>query len=808
MLKSNDQFSVGHICMIVALCLVFQFLHLFAYDSQYNLKPSYIYTDQNLELSYSDIDKSHGVLNLKKVINATDKNSTFNLIKKLMNSKMESVQIPRGYKFSSMEYNCDIDTIYSNEIYEYLENDSILKRILTNRDFFELVQISEYRDIEICYFAINPISYDESTHNILIANNISANISYVSNGLSGHEYHLITESDISNYANIFYDQDFSNRYNYAIPVQTFQSDGQILPEFSVAPGYLIICPEEFSDQADRLASWKRRLGFNVTVQAKSKSILRDKNNTYNIIKDEYENHPELQYVLLMGSAEQIFPNKGKFNNIGYANYYSDIPFTYLDSEKDVQSDIYIARLPAHNLDEVKIMIDKTINYEKNPPINNPRYFNHSCHFSFFEESADFFDENSIYGQDTMVNNGHEHFRYVKTCEDIRNYMVSNNFDVKRLYTKSNETNPQYWSKIYSDGKTLPDELQRFNYPWSFKSEDIVDEVNKGISYLLYRYHGDTQFWGLKGLEFLEFNDIDKLTNKYELPIVIATACHSASIYDPITHPFGTTSLCEKLISKQDGGAVALIGFSHESSTIHGDVFDYGFFDAMFPNPGLQIYQAEDMSEMVLHPEMEPTREISKLIARANSRVKEVYGYADRYKFFRGGSDRNRELTHCIGDPTLKFYCEIPEKRPITRVCIGDQLAYLDPRNLVLVNKSNNEVLIKKGPINMNLKGYENDYLISFVKEGYIPSLLEEENLIEEMTQSYNITNIDKYGNNCIISCNVDDSGYKAVLYDIYGTIIDNADIINGKAELKSNGNFSIITLEKNACILDSKTLAP
>lgn len=73
MLKSNDQFSVGHIYMIVALCLVFQSLHLFANDSQYNLKSSYIYTDQNLELIFSDIDKRPDVLNLKKVMNVTDK---------------------------------------------------------------------------------------------------------------------------------------------------------------------------------------------------------------------------------------------------------------------------------------------------------------------------------------------------------------------------------------------------------------------------------------------------------------------------------------------------------------------------------------------------------------------------------------------------------------------------------------------------------------------------------------------------------------------------------------------------------------
>jgi len=129
--------------------------------------------------------------------------------------------------------------------------------------------------------------------------------------------------------------------------------------------YVIITPDEFYHKVQNLATWRAQVGFDVEVIKLSEigqNPSPDEIRNWIFSHDpNWTNRPV--FIVLVGDVEWI-PVKYWDDDTTCA--FSDQYYT-LSSTGDTLSDRYIGRLSVHNEDELEIVINKIINYERNPP---------------------------------------------------------------------------------------------------------------------------------------------------------------------------------------------------------------------------------------------------------------------------------------------------------------------------------------------------------------------------------------------------------------------------------------------------------
>jgi gingipain R len=116
---------------------------------------------------------------------------------------------------------------------------------------------------------------------------------------------------------------------------------------------LIICRSPFVPLLSGYIRWKQQTGFDVMVKAVSSRVTAD--SIRSCICKEYR-QKGVDYVLLAGDAAQIPSGTA-------AGHPSDNFYTYVDGN-DHYPDIFIGRFPAENAEQLKIMISRTLAYEK------------------------------------------------------------------------------------------------------------------------------------------------------------------------------------------------------------------------------------------------------------------------------------------------------------------------------------------------------------------------------------------------------------------------------------------------------------
>ena len=190
----------------------------------------------------------------------------------------------------------------------------------------------------------------------------------------------------------------SNEYNiqisYEKPIQPIQ--------FSNTYDLLVIAPEEFTDALQPLITHKNAFGMNsmlISLETIYSQITQGRDAAENVklyIKKAIEEQG-IHYVLLVGGMkrekEQFYlPVRYTNNYVGEAGVISDLYFAdiYKDNgtafedwdsngngifaeyklgKKDVMDgspDVYVGRLACSSLEEVNIMVNKIIDYEKQP----------------------------------------------------------------------------------------------------------------------------------------------------------------------------------------------------------------------------------------------------------------------------------------------------------------------------------------------------------------------------------------------------------------------------------------------------------
>lgn len=368
--------------------------------------------------------------------------------------------------------------------------------------------------------------------------------------------------------------------------------------------YVIVSDPMFRDSLQKFVNWKARFGYEV-VQAYTDQP--EVGKTYESIraylKGLYdmatETEPAPSYVLFVGDLAQI-PSKKCAGMSWYdEGHYSDL--YYCEYTGDFYPEVFYGRMSATSVAELMPQINKTMYME-----------------GLAYERSSFLDTSVVIaGVDSRFQSSH--------------------------------LNP---AVEYIHGLYLKDTLARHGYMYlgpesSSRSQDIINNINKGTAVVIYTAHGMSGEWSDP---YISNNDVrNKFTNKDKYPLMIGNCCLSGKFDDAVC--FG-----EALLRKENAGASVYIGatnstyfdedvywaIGYTSRLAAGVTYTYentglGANDAMYHTHGESFDQwAVSASEIIYVGNM--------AVEESGSSLKDYYW----------------EVYHVFGDPSYMPYTYRPE----------------------------------------------------------------------------------------------------------------------------------------------------
>lgn len=345
--------------------------------------------------------------------------------------------------------------------------------------------------------------------------------------------------------------------------------------------YLIITQPSFFSQAQRLATYHQSTnGYNVQIVDVNKIYNEYSSGSKDItaIRDFITklNTPlgSLKYVFLLGDTSYDFKNRVANNTDIIPSYQSessgDVKASYVTDDYFVMTkpqsvnnlsqlpDLPIGRLPADNIQEAKVMIDKTLAYYNAlPGQSNP--------FGEWRMKLDFVADDDYEGTgptkpDGTVVPGPFHY--------LVDYAINQNF--------SDTEKPEYnIRKLYLDAFQNVTSAGGPRYPQV--NQAITNDVGNSL-YLFYFGHGGINGWAqervLTSTEVQGFNNFTSVYSRF--PFVSTITCEFTLWDDPNTYSVG-----EQLIKHSTGGAANMITSSRAISVDYGRKFTPIFTKNLF-----------------------------------------------------------------------------------------------------------------------------------------------------------------------------------------------------------------------------------
>ena len=330
---------------------------------------------------------------------------------------------------------------------------------------------------------------------------------------------------------------------------------------------LIISPNDpnFISELIPLAEWKNEKGIRTEILSNYSSYEGTDNaeKIRNMIKD-YHGRYNIRWVLLAGDTD-IIPIRYVYNpdvivvtgESEYSNwdeeykptdfYYASLEGTWDEDgdgiygespvyneneidEIDWTPEVYVGRFPASNALELQKLVNKTLNYEKNPL--NGSWMNQMLLAGGISSYSPPEDESRL------------------TQFIWQNYTLGN-----MRFTHLNRSTPSFHPLI----PPYPNVQSELNH------SSFTYEVSVGYSAIIIAGHGDpTLINDASGTTF--FTNTDALnTNNIHMPsLFYADACTTSS-YD-----VGDNSMGERMIIQQDAGAIGYIGALRVTWYLEGD----------------------------------------------------------------------------------------------------------------------------------------------------------------------------------------------------------------------------------------------
>lgn len=483
---------------------------------------------------------------------------------------------------------------------------------------------------------------------------------------------------------------------------------------STTKDYLIISVPQYEEAVVRFADWKRTLGFRVHIKIKEwwtpESIKAE-------VNDVYQRNESLYYLLIIGDQKDVPAQRSTL--MGYSNdeYVTDLYYGCMDGPSDYLPDLYRGRLPVSTSEEAMTVVNKIIRYEKSP-IHDTDFYRTGLHCAYFQ------DQESP-TEDFGPGDGFADRRFAQTSEEIRDYMLSKDKTVHRVYYTLSHVHPMYWNNgRFSFGEPIPKELLKPSFAWNGNSTNIIKHINEGVFYVLHRGHGEETYWDEP--RFTTFN-IQELANGDKLPVVFSFNCKTGNFQKEVC--FSKTFLVKK-----GGGCVAVYGATTTSYTGYNDALAEGMFDAVWPSPGLDFKIPKFEPYFPLTPTPIPTYCLGQILDQGMIRMEETWGiHEPRYMKY------TREIFHCFGDPSMKIPTDVPiafKEAIVTRDSCGIHVDLgKEPGNIAFYNEQTGKV--------SSLYGTKHDYTGD---ESHVRVCVSGQNRIPLIDLPYNVL----YIQNCTI----------------------------------------------------------
>ena len=327
-----------------------------------------------------------------------------------------------------------------------------------------------------------------------------------------------------------------------------------------AADYIIITHNHFIQDVQPLADYRTQQGLRTKVidvqdiyDEFNHGILNPK-AIREFLDYAYHNWqpPAPTYVFLIGDTNIDIKNKPNFVPTmqvqipGYGSSASDHQFVTFRGE-DSFADMLIGRIPANNRVDLRIFIERTINYETSSPVG-------SWHKRLL----------MLAGSDLRF--------HWQTSQLIAHNQLSGRYETQRIYA------PHTDDPIFTDDLALTPIGRR-----------VIDGFNDGVSIVNYIGHGGGGRWASSRM--LDFADPEQnLTNISELPFVISMTCYTGAFEG------NKNSLAEELLRSENGGAIAVIaatsiGLLDGDYLLNAEIFDV-IFNKQMRNFGAILGQAK------------------------------------------------------------------------------------------------------------------------------------------------------------------------------------------------------------------------
>lgn len=513
---------------------------------------------------------------------------------------------------------------YTSEVHEFAANEAAYSA----NDFypgevFGIVDTGFIRVIPFARICFYPVQYNPATGLARIYTQVQVKLVW------DPETKLeINENQNSQYFESYYQNVFANWDAFSDTFSSELAHPQNNARSETGCEYLIITDPAFVDAANALRDWKIQLGIDTWVKETDETGT-DEPELKTYIQNAYLTWvPSPSFVLFIGDSEHISPLY--YNIHPYYGTYTGTDLWYFTiMGMDHFPEIFYGRIPVDNLAQATNIVNKIINYEKDPP-NNAGFYNNVTVAAYFQDDED---------------NGYETRRFVRTSEEVRDFLrlnLTDPYEVSRVYCTDSWINPTHYNNgDYGNGEPLPLDLLRPLFLWDGNADDIINRVNWGNFILNHRDHGSRDGWGDPSFHISELSQLD---NGELLPIVFSLNCETGW-FDHETDGDGGTnseSFCEEFLRLDDKGAVGVFGATRVSYSGYNDFLCRGFYDAMWP-------------------EFDTTRGSSVPMYRMG----EVLNYGKTYMTQTWGDPWDGEVLtfeifHYYGDPTMQIWTAEPD----------------------------------------------------------------------------------------------------------------------------------------------------
>ena len=328
-----------------------------------------------------------------------------------------------------------------------------------------------------------------------------------------------------------------------------------------AADYIIITHNHFIQDVQPLADFRAQQGLRTKVVDVQNIYdefnygILNPNSIREFLNYAYHNWqpPAPTYVFLVGDTNIDIKNKPNFVPTiqvqipGYGSSASDHQFVTFRGE-DSFPDMLIGRMPANNRVDVRIFIERTINYETSSAAG------------------------SWHKRLLMLAGSDSRFHW-QTTQLISHNQLSGKYETQRIYAPHTDE-----LILTGDDTTLTPIGRR-----------VIDGFNDGASIVNYIGHGGGGRWASSRM--LDFADPEQnLTNISQLPLVISMTCYTGSFDGD------KNSLAEELLRSENGGAIATIaatsiGLLDGDYLLNAEIFDV-IFNKQTRNFGAILGQAK------------------------------------------------------------------------------------------------------------------------------------------------------------------------------------------------------------------------